>query len=96
MTEEQYKQEIKKIKEEYISKLRLIQDTYVREINNYSIGDIFKDHMGSIEIEVIRTVYCSENNLPNVRFDGIILNKNFTQRKTKDNRRSAFLSNEQN
>jgi hypothetical protein len=92
MNKEQYKIEILRLKTKHEKEIIELIKKYCLENNSYKVGDVFKDHMGSILIEKIG--FHLDQNSPCCRYFGAILNKDGSITKRKDNARFAFQLNE--
>lgn len=94
MNEIEYKNALDAIQKKFENKRYAIMREYALTNNPYKIGDVFQDHTGKIKIEKIKVYYQYFPNLPLCYYEGIIINKDGSFSKKKENKRSAFLSNE--
>ncbi len=53
MTKEDYNAEIRNFEKEFEEKKKEVNRRYALSNNDYSVGDIFTDHIGNIKIESI-------------------------------------------
>ena len=94
MTKDEYKEKIAKIAKIYDLEQYKIMKEYVLSNNPYKIDDIFQDHIGKIQIKKIKVHYKFLPDFPLCCYDGIIINKDGSFCKKKDNKRIAYLCNE--
>jgi hypothetical protein len=90
MSFEEYKSELKRINEEFDLKKRLLATKYALSNTNYTVGDIVKDHIGTIKVEKIYTTMSF--NVPVCVYEGIELKKDGTPTK-KGSKRQVYQIN---
>lgn len=91
MTIEEYQSELKLLESEFLKrKYRLVKECALSN-NDYQIGDIFTDHIGSIKVEQIDVVLSSQK--PTCVYCGIELKKDGTPTK-KRTKRQAWQIND--
>jgi hypothetical protein len=89
MTIEQYNEKIKFLNTVFENAKKEVGRDFAISKNTVKIGDIIKDNIGSIKVEVIR-VYFSD--LPECVYTGVELRKDNTPNK-KGTKRSVFQTN---
>lgn len=89
MTIEQYNEKIKFLNTVFENAKKEVGRDFAISNNTIKIGDIIKDHNGTIKVEVIR-VYLS--NPPQCVYNGVELNKDNTPNK-KGTKRDIFQIN---
>lgn len=83
---ENYEKELAQIeKEANARKMELIK-LYASENNNFKVGDIVKDHIGSVFIEKITYTISFSTKFPCCVYYGLELKKDGTPRKDKSKR----------
>lgn len=92
MTYEEYKNKIKEIEAEANHRKKLLMKVYCDANNPYKVGDIVKDHIGSIQIESIAYDYGSSYSAPCCVYKGPVLKKDLTPVK-RGEKRSCYQSN---
>ena len=58
---------------EYDDKIRTVRHQYAMENNPINIGDIIRDHIGSIKVETIRV--CYKTKYPTCIYNGFVVTK---------------------
>ena len=89
MTKEELRQKIDAETQRHNQSIKNIKIQYCNENNTVKIGDIVEDHFGKIKVEKIG-YYLSD--IPECFYSGIILNKNGSVTKKKDNKRKVYQS----
>ncbi len=93
MTPDEYKKELESLEFEFTRKKKMLAKVYALANNQYKVGDIFTDHLGSIKIESIGIHMGMLDSLPSCYYYGLELKKDGTPTK-KENKRQAYQTNE--
>jgi hypothetical protein len=92
MNREEYERSLKKLKSQYDEQLTQLHKQYALANNTVKIGDIVKDHMGSIQVEKMHIAWPFGSNIPEVVYHGLELKKDGTPKKNAV-KREAWQSN---
>jgi len=95
MNYEQYQERLREVRRESEIKQRELLIEYALANNNYKIGDVFTDHIGSVLIEKIKTHGGASYDKPCCVYFGLELKKDGTPRKDLS-KRDAYQSNDVN
>jgi len=90
ITKEEYQEQLQKIKEDNERRIQAYQKQVAFDNNQYEIGDIVKDHIGSLKIQKIQA-YLSYD-MPQCVYTGIELKANGEPMKKQSNRQ-VYSSN---
>jgi hypothetical protein len=73
MKELEYKHNKEKLRifNAYKAKSNALLDDYIKANNEFEVGDLFTDHIGTIKIKEIHPYVCSVSECPDIRFYGI-------------------------
>ena len=84
MNIDEYKEKLKFLEKEFELKKGELNKTYALMNNPYKVGDVVKDHIGSIKIETILTT--TTNGIPCCVYYGMELKKDLTPKKNGEKR----------
>lgn len=90
MMPEEYKYRMEVLAAEFEAKKRALVKECALSNNQYNVGDIVTDHIGSVKVEKIMTT--TSNDKPTCVYYGIELKKDMTPKKN-DPRRQAWQNN---
>lgn len=92
MEEEEYKKELASLKASYEKSERELKIRYALANNSVKKGDVFTDHIGSIEVLEIKVADSFITKLPSCTYVGYIL-KTDGKRNKKNDTREAWQYN---
>lgn len=93
MTKEEYDNEMKILEQEHWNKKKGLMRKCAYSNNSFKEGDLFTDHIGTVEIETIGVYNPGFGELPCCTYTGLELKKDGKPTK-KRTRRTAYQSNQ--
>lgn len=91
MTLEEYKNRLKEIADERLSKEKVLAKEYANANNPYKVGDIVEDHIGKVLVEQIQYSY-DIFHMPCAVYIGSELKKDNSKKKN-DSKREVYQTN---